>query len=81
MSGSMTKNTNFEIRLNVLRHLANRYPNRVGRAELSERLIGTVRTHQRALQELADLGYVECDGCNPAGFKLVKGKFEEFQGL
>lgn len=71
----------FEIRLNVLRHIAKKHPNKVGRTELSETLNGHVRTHQRTLQELVSLGYLECDQHNPPGYRLVKGKFEEFQGL
>lgn len=81
MSKRMTIGDNFETRLNALRHIANSHPKWVGRTELSKTLKGTVRTHQRTLQELVELGYLECDRCNPAGYRLVKGKFEEFQGL
>lgn len=76
-----TRADNFETRLTVLRHIAASHPKWVGRTELSEMLKGSVRTHQRALQGLVSLGYLECDRCNPMGYRLVKGKFEEFQGL
>ena len=81
MSGCMPIATNFEIRLNVLRKIAASHPRRVGRTELSKTLKGTVRTHQRTLQELVELGYLECDQHNPPGYRLIKGRFEEFQGL
>lgn len=81
MSGSMSRATNFEMRLNVLRYIAASHPRRVGRTELSNILNGTARTHQRVLQELVNLDYLECDGCSPSGYRLIRGRFEEFQGL
>lgn len=77
----MSRVNNFETRLNVLRHIAVSNPKWVGRTELTEILNGTVRTHQRALQDLVKAGFLECDRCSPAGYRLVKGRFEEFQGL
>ena len=78
MSGFMT---NFEIKLKALRYIADSYPCWVSRKELSGILNGTIRTHQRTLQELVKLGYLECDRSNPVGYRLIKGKFKEFQGL
>lgn len=80
----MSVNTNktvFESRINALRHIAGRYPCWVGRAELAEQMAGCDRTHQRILRELIDLGYIESDQCCPKGYRLIKGKFKEFQGL
>ena len=71
----------FEQRLAVLRYIAARYPRRIGRTELSKMMSGTPRTHQRTLRELVEAGYLECDQCSPIGYKLIKGRFEEFQGL
>jgi DNA-binding IclR family transcriptional regulator len=42
---------------------------------------GTSRTQQRTLKELVEAGYLERDDSNPMGYKLIKGRFEEFQGL
>lgn len=81
MNGIISNKNTFESRLNVLRHVAGRYPCWVGRNELSQYMIGHSRTHQRALNELVDLGYLERDNCNPRGYRLIKGKFEEFQHL
>lgn len=78
MSGIVSNSTVFESRINILRHIASRYPARVGRIELSGFINGSSRTHQRALQGLVELGYLECDRCNPAGYRLVKSRFEEF---
>lgn len=71
----------FEQRLAVLRHIAARYPCWVGRNELSRVMSGTSRTQQRTLKELVEAGYLERDDSNPMGYKLIKGRFEEFQGL
>lgn len=71
----------FDQRLAVLRYIAARHPNRIGRAELSKLMSGTPRTHQRTLKELVEAGYLECDQCSPAGYKFITGRFEEFQGL
>lgn len=81
MSRTTSNKTVFESRINALRHIAGRYPCWVGRADLSEKMAGCERTHQRTLKELVSLGYIESDGCNPMGYRLIKGKFEEFQGL
>lgn len=71
----------FEQRLAVLRYIAARYPRRVGRTELSKMMSGTPRAHQRRLRELVEAGYLERDDSNPMGYKLIKGRFQEFQGL
>lgn len=81
MSGIVSNSTVFESRINILRHVASRYPARVGRIELSGFINGSPRTHQRTLMELVELGYLDCDSCNPRGYRLIKGKFKEFQGL
>lgn len=81
MSGTVSNSTVFESRINILRHVASRYPARVGRIELSAFINGSPRTHQRTLMELVELGYLDCDSCNPRGYRLIKGKFKEFQGL
>ncbi len=77
----MSEKSIFENRMSILRHVAASHPRRVGSAEISEILSGTFRTHQRALQQLVTLGYLECDGCSPAGYRIIKGRFKEFQGL
>ena len=81
MSNRMSLADNFEFRFKTLRYIAASHPRWVGRIELSEILNRHVRAHQRTLQELVSLGYLECDRCNPPGYRLVAGKFEEFQGL
>lgn len=81
MSGTIRKNIMFESRMNVLRHCANRHPAWVGREELSKHMVGTERTHQRTLNDLVNMGYLERDNSNPAGYRLIKGRFKEFQGL
>lgn len=75
------KQSVFEQRLAVLRYIAARHPKRIGCAELSKVMSGTTRTHQHTLRELVEAGYLECDQCNPVGYKLITGRFEEFQGL
>lgn len=76
-----TSKTVFESRMNVLRHIAGRYPCWVGRTEVSRQMAGTERTHQRTLSELVRLGYLERNNCNPVGYRLIKDKFEEFRRL
>lgn len=81
MSGTVSNSAVFESRINILRHIAARYPARVGRIELSRFINGSARTHQRILMELVELGYLDCDNCNPHGYQLIKDKFKEFQVL
>lgn len=81
MSRITTNKTVFETRMSILRHIAASHPRRVGSAELSEAIGGTLRSHQRSLQKLVALGYLECDGQNPAGYRIIKSEFKEFKGL
>lgn len=71
----------FEHQMSALRCLARHHPRWVGVDELSEMLYGTTRTQQRVLKALSELGYLERAGTNPAGFRILPEKFEEFKGL
>ena len=81
MSRIVSNSNVFESRMKILRHAASRYPARVGRVELSRFINGSARTHQRTLSELVELGYLDCDDCNPRGYRLITDKFKDFQGL
>ena len=82
MSTGISKDAQrFERRLNALQFLASRYPAWTARTELSPFLTGHIRTQQRLLRDWVAIGLLECDKCNPVGYRVVQGKVLGFRLL
>lgn len=78
---SQTLTNGFQERINLCRHLANRYPAWVGRVEMNGVLTGCTRTHQRLLSGLVSIGYLERSNTSPEGWRVVKSKVKGFKSL
>lgn len=81
MNGNYTHDIVFDQRMQALKFIAQRSPNRVSCADLSEILVGCTRTHQRILSGLVKLGYLISDDCNPKGYWINKEQFKDFENL
>lgn len=73
---------NFAIEhIDLLIFLASQYPRYVGTDDISCVIKGEIRTRQRVMKSLAEVGYVDVLRTNPLSYRINPNKFEVFKNL
>lgn len=65
--------------LELLLFLSVQYPSYIGAEDVKEVLSGNIRTRQRVLKNLADIGYLESLNTHPCSYRLSDSYYNKLK--